>query len=247
MIKKIYLYSTGGDTCNSLSRILDCNYGLHPPDNSFVVNWGTENKINSAFPCRLNFSVSYNKYASSYVLSKKVNTPEIWTDINYIPHSMFPVLGRNIIHSGGTDIAMINKVDDSPARDYYSEYIDKKTELRVHVIGQYTFISEKVANGEYCKKNIAWNLRNGFNYVDIDNKKLGYLKATTVISMAKASIKALGYDFGAVDVIIDKRDRIWVLEVNSAPGLIYKRAIRYAEYFKHKFEKFKERRTIWKK
>jgi D-alanine-D-alanine ligase-like ATP-grasp enzyme len=37
---------------------------------------------------------------------------------------------------------------------------------------------------------------------------------------AVAACAALGLDFGAVDLVVDKRDRLpYILEVNTAPGL----------------------------
>jgi D-alanine-D-alanine ligase-like ATP-grasp enzyme len=41
----------------------------------------------------------------------------------------------------------------------------------------------------------------------------------------------MNLDFGAVDIITDENQVIWVLEVNTAPGLIKSTAEAYAEVF----------------
>jgi glutathione synthase/RimK-type ligase-like ATP-grasp enzyme len=51
--------------------------------------------------------------------------------------------------------------------------------------------------------------------------------------LAQQAIDALGYDFGAVD-IIRRRDKLYVLEVNSSPGLEDRKLQLYADYFKQK-------------
>jgi glutathione synthase/RimK-type ligase-like ATP-grasp enzyme len=47
------------------------------------------------------------------------------------------------------------------------------------------------------------------------------------------TVEILGLDFGAVDIIWNKKqDRYYVLEVNTAPGLEGETVVRYANAFK---------------
>ena len=47
------------------------------------------------------------------------------------------------------------------------------------------------------------------------------------------TIKALKLDFGAVDIIRAKNGKLYVLEVNTAPGLEERKLQIYADYFKN--------------
>ena len=51
-------------------------------------------------------------------------------------------------------------------------------------------------------------------------------------TIAVNAVKALGLDFGAVDIIYnEKENQYYVLEVNTAPGLEGTTLIKYAERF----------------
>jgi glutathione synthase/RimK-type ligase-like ATP-grasp enzyme len=52
-----------------------------------------------------------------------------------------------------------------------------------------------------------------------------------LIELARKAIETLGYDFGAVD-IIRKKNKLYILEVNSSPGLEDRKLNEYTEYFK---------------
>jgi glutathione synthase/RimK-type ligase-like ATP-grasp enzyme len=40
-----------------------------------------------------------------------------------------------------------------------------------------------------------------------------------VREVAKKAVKSLGYLYGAVDLAVDGQGKVWVFEVNSAPGM----------------------------
>ena len=55
-----------------------------------------------------------------------------------------------------------------------------------------------------------------------------------VLDVASRTIKALGLDFGGVDIIYDKAShKAWALEVNTAPGLKERSASLYAQAIAH--------------
>ena len=55
--------------------------------------------------------------------------------------------------------------------------------------------------------------------------------------MAIAACNALGYDFGAVDIVMDRLGSLYVLEVNSAPALqVEDRLDKYVEYFREQHD-----------
>lgn len=100
----------------------------------------------------------------------------------------------------------------------FTKYIPKIAEYRVHVIGDRTSVRQKFGR-RGAEKN--WRIRthdNGFvysrnisNLVDSDRVEYVGFKA----------VRALGLDFGAVDIVYNRRtDSLYVLEVNTAPGLM---------------------------
>ena len=66
---------------------------------------------------------------------------------------------------------------------------------------------------EEGKMQPIWNLETGFTYRIVQGKR-----PIGVIPAAKAAVAALSLDFGAVDIITKGTD-VYVLEVNTAPGL----------------------------
>lgn len=135
-----------------------------------------------------------------------------------------PVLGRKIKHTQGKDIVFIgneSEIGMNPPRDFYVEFMSIDKEYRYHVVGDKVIPTLKYdgqteGKGGYCR-----------------NSKTGWKMTTcrprrSVTRIALAAVKALGLDFGAVD-IIESDGEIYVLEVNTAPALIDVRATQYAE------------------
>lgn len=99
----------------------------------------------------------------------------------------------------------------------YVKYIKKDAEFRVHVVrGQVIDIQRKVRDPDREPTN--WQVRsheNGFIYVRQDVTLTPEMER-----QAKLALEITGLDFGAVDIIYNRRqDKYFVLEVNSAPGL----------------------------
>lgn len=131
-----------------------------------------------------------------------------------------------------------------PQARVYTEAIDKGREYRVHVGYQQTQreyriidITRKIrrpdAEGE---RGFIWNHDNDFIFV-----REGVTAATIprrLRDAAMAAVNSLGLHFGAVDIVVPRRGRIsiqdmpvYVLEVNTAPGMEGTTLERYAEFF----------------
>ena len=135
----------------------------------------------------------------------------------------FPILGRKFYHHGGKDIQVIKSKDDFIECDYYIEFLPVQKEYRVHVFNQECIsISRKVDGDEnvFCR-----NYATGWRFKEVR------IYPNEIESLAKSSVKVLGLDFGAVDIIISN-SKAYVLEVNTAPGIIQKRAELYATKIK---------------
>ena len=131
----------------------------------------------------------------------------------------FPALARRMTGHGGTDIVPVFEPKEVPWRirsgwDWFSSYIPTKTEYRVWVYrGECLDVYEKVMNRPDSYKYIGRNFRNGFDFEPC-------VKPKDAVSQGVQAIHALGLDFGAVDMLRGEDGKIYVLEVNTAPGVI---------------------------
>lgn len=161
--------------------------------------------------------------------------PEFWEDRNSIPDDAFPVVCRTVLagHSG-EGIVIANNRDELVPASLYVKYVKKQEEYRIHVgrrNGDLVVISMQRKARRTEHENPNWqvrNLANGFIYAraDVDPPR----------SVIDGAIRALGctdLDFGAVDVIYNRRDdRAYVLEINTAPGNTGTTTQDYIDYFR---------------
>jgi glutathione synthase/RimK-type ligase-like ATP-grasp enzyme len=159
----------------------------------------------------------------------------------------YPVLARNLHHHGGFDIRFCkNRIRAVRAlragRAYFTRYIPSTTEYRVWIyrrrhLGTY----EKVlAHPELKRRMIGRNHKNGYAFQLVHEANI----PRTAVEMAIRSVGALGLDFGAVDVLLGRDGKFYVLEVNSAPGVqgparlaIQSLAKRIAKWVEHGYPK----------
>ena len=107
---------------------------------------------------------------------------------------------------------------------HFMEFVEASHELRVHIFqGKSIRISEKSF------------------FID-ENGKKDYttikptIKRKRVRRAAKKAVKALGLDFGAVDILATDDNTPYVLEVNSSPGLGGSMPALYAKVFKEWYD-----------
>lgn len=106
-----------------------------------------------------------------------------------------------------------------PDRDLYMLWSNKHRQFRVHVVRGRTLVRELHWERDEPKPEI-WNHQNGFVSVIPDLTRTNTLRSPTLITTkATHAVAALGLDFGAVDVMVTTSGGIYVLEVNTAPGL----------------------------
>ena len=137
-----------------------------------------------------------------------------------MPNTMtFPLLARRLRGHGGQDIAPVFQPEEIPWRiaagwEWFSQYLPVETELRIWVfrdklLGAY----EKVMRRPENYVNIGRNFANGFDFTPIPAPIEAY-------KLAVKSIRAIGYDFAAVDMLEGKDGLLYVLETNTAPGAL---------------------------
>lgn len=123
-------------------------------------------------------------------------------------------------HSGeGIEVITQDNMGNMPVAPLYTKGITgQRREWRIHVFdGVITHVQVKRRRNGYAEDP---NYRE-----DVRNHSTGWIYATENINPSQAvlrnaveAVRAMGLDFGAVDVI-SHRDNAWVLEVNTAAGL----------------------------
>lgn len=142
------------------------------------------------------------------------------------------VLCRKLLRANsGKGIVIAKEEDELVPAPLYVKYIRKEKEYRLHVF-----------NGEIIdmieKKRKSGFMENGLYNRYIRSYEQGWVFTRdgievnlAAMDMAIKACNALGLDFGAVDLVMDKRNNPVVLEVNTAPGLqgttleVYKQAV----------------------
>jgi glutathione synthase/RimK-type ligase-like ATP-grasp enzyme len=143
-----------------------------------------------------------------------------WFIGRIIPEEIrFPLLARKTIGHGGTDIVPVFQKDEVAWRskagwDWFSQYVPVHSEFRVWVFrGEHLDTYEKRMKRPSEYKYIGRNFRNGFDFEPATFQ-------ADVFDQASKALKALKLDFGAIDLLRGTDDKVYVLEVNTAPGVI---------------------------
>lgn len=217
-----------------------------PSNNKTIINWGNSEIPAGYQTCRilndpLHVSTMSNKFSSFRQFSESgVRVPD-YTESGAEAYSWFRkgniVVGRSLLRaSGGAGITIFDPEEITPD-DFggiannakvrlYVKYIPKKHEYRIHLFkdaNNDTIIIDTQRKGLSSQANreeISWkvrNLANGFVFVRND----GHTPHEDVFHQARLAFDASRLDFGAVDVIFNEsREEAYVLEINTAPGLI---------------------------
>ena len=238
------------------SRTPNTNNNVLNVENSIVVRWGTRENIVTN-----NTTIIYNKVSGienatnkltsrQKFIENKVSCPSLITPQN-VNSEHLPIIARPFIHSKGKNFIILDTIDKfknhyDSSRYYYSNFIDKIREFRVH-LGHSKVLAlmekKKPQNG-----NIAWNRalndEEPFDYVpwnQIDEQNL-----KNVLIEAIKAVNCLGLDMGGVDVMLDADNNVFVLEVNTAPTLNSSEYVakRWGMYWNWLFNK-ETRREHW--
>ena len=144
-----------------------------------------------------------------------------WFAGDHIPKGFsFPALARKMSGHGGEDLIPVFEPQEVPWRrqagwDWFSSYVPVKTEYRVWMFRDECLdVYEKVMRSPGDYAYIGRNFRNGFDFEPC------VVPPREAIRQARLVIKALSFDFGAVDMLHGLDGEIYVLECNTAPGVI---------------------------
>lgn len=193
----------------------------------YLINWGTTELLSVPDGAKLlNYSAAINiardKLATFNALKEQgfENIPDFWTsppdatergkDIVLERHSLTGQSGSGIVVKRHSET-----LDPCPL---YVRYVRKRREFRVHVFqGQAIAVQEKKRESEAeqtADQKLIRNRDNGWVFCVLDVQEPDGLRSIAVDAVAK-----IGLDFGAVDMILGKDEKLYVLEVNTKPGL----------------------------
>jgi len=131
------------------------------------------------------------------------------------------ILARLDQLSGGMDILIVgpHNLADIYAYDFYVERLSCQRELRVHCWGGAAIATQVKVIPPGCT-NFIHSYVNGCTFSQhLGRWGIGAELATQAQGLALRAVEAVGLDFGAVDLMLTRRGKLYVLEVNSAPGI----------------------------
>lgn len=200
-----------------------------PKTNDLIINWGNSHPPNFGTLGIINdpnaVAIAINKIDSFRMFDiHGVRCPK-WTT-NYEEALDWINRGRKVVcrslinGNSGNGITMASNNTGLIKVPLYVEYKKKAKEFRVHVF------KEKIIDVvEKRKRNGFNNLLNANTYIRSHNNGWVFCRNNIeepkeLREIALKAIKALGLDFGAIDIIWNKYENLcYILEINTAPGL----------------------------
>jgi glutathione synthase/RimK-type ligase-like ATP-grasp enzyme len=246
----IYAYKAGSQSAKLLAKglgvkcIKHANSKFRGNNNKRVINWGSSVLPEEVMRCFVfnhlkAVSCASNKLLAFEAMARAgVRVPDFTTDREAAEESLavwVTVVVRHKLNGhSGEGIELVSDVAQLPDAPLYVKYIGKSDEYRVHVVdSKVIHIQRKARRKDVPDDQVNWQVRNhanGFIFAH-GAEALGHVPPDVILESIKA-VEALGLDFGAVDVIVGKKDgKAYVLEVNTAPGLTGTTLDKYVEAF----------------
>lgn len=259
----VYPYNMGSHSATALAHALSTrkvypDRKYRPHNNHVIINWGS-----GACPKWGGEAHWLNHWKYVEVAGNKLSTlnklndagipvPHFSTDLNYVRENLTDEysaqwVARKVLrgHSGegielimgGTQYGLGESVWPTaplytvwPTAPLYTKYIKKRNEYRVHVLWDRVIdVQEKrVREGSEGNNFQIRSHANGWVFC-----RDSITESATRDQLAVDAVRALGLDFGAVDIIYNSYiDTYFVLEVNTAPGLEGQTLDNYVEAFR---------------
>jgi len=238
---KIAPYKLFSKSAKALSKALGVKRlipgsSYRPGYRTTVINWGSSS-CNYPGATIINrpeaVKVAANKLLTFQALKRAgVPVPEFTTDrhaaLEWQRQGLRIVARQKLNAHTGEGLIIVQTNDALPHAPLYVKYVRKEKEYRVHVFrGQIIDLTEKrKRHGAETINPYVRNLSSGWVFC-----RTGLYPSEQVKTQSIRAVQALGLDFGAVD-IIERNGQVWVLEVNSAPGLEATTLTKYTEAFR---------------
>ena len=251
---KVFPYNRASVSAKALANALGVrriSNEHEPRRNDVVINWGNSSRV---FYARTGFDL--NKHEAIAIACNKLKTFQTLTaagfehipnyctsqheasDMLYIATNGGETLGKESIYCrtsltghSGSGIVIAKNIYQFVEAPLYTLGTKHKYEFRVHVFkGKVIDVQQKKRRADYTGPNTGIrNHSNGYIYARADIEVPDEL-----LSSAIQAVNLLGLDFGAVDVGYRERDnRVFVFEINTAPGLVGTTLEKYVDTFKN--------------
>jgi len=241
---KVYPYKLGSQSAKALALALGVKR-VRPTYNArrsdVLINWG-----NSRCSSIVHASHDLNKHSAIALASNKLKTfnklngmgftnipdytahieeAESWLQDGHKVYARQTLTGHS-----GSGIVIVGPSDPLVYAPLYTKETKHKHEYRVHVFkGKVLDIQQKKKRHGTVGGSGIRNHSNGWIYARCDISPPDEL-----LTSAVQAVNILGLDFGAVDIGHRLRDnKIFLFEVNTAPGLVGTTLDKYAQAFRN--------------
>ena len=243
---KLYPYNQASESAKALANALGIKRIKHEgkvlniPE-QIVINWGSSNWARPVVPKQIlnvpgNVRVATNKLQSFNALKGHVSIPDFTESLEeankWLAEGVTVVERHKLTGHSGEGVRIVEPGEELQRAPLYVKYIPKVNEYRLHVFrDKVFFVQRKSRKEEVPNEEVNWKVRNlkgGFIYANQNIEVAEQAKQQAIIA-----VQTLGLDFGAVDIIYNKRhNTYYVLEVNTACGLAGTTLDKYVEVFK---------------
>lgn len=242
---KLYTYNQGSASAKALAEALGIKRIKHEGKplqvRGGLINWGSSGFVRAiahdgVFNKPDCVAVAVNKLQSFNALKGNASIPEFTESLEeakkWLAEGVTIVERHKLTGHSGEGVRVVEPGQELQGAPLYVKYIPKKHEYRIHVFrNKAFFVQRKARKNDVPDADVNWKVRNlkgGFIYANQDVDVTEEAKQQAIIS-----IKELGLDFGAVDIIYnEKQNKYYVLEVNTACGLAGTTLDKYVEVFK---------------
>jgi len=241
----IYPYKSGSQSARALKAYMNIKAikregsKFKGSEKKVVINWGNSQLPEEVMKCNVinnpeNVSICSNKKAffehiqqwnaddkdGRFACRIPMSTNDRRVAENWIARGHEVVCRTRLEAHSGEGIVLASTPEDLVDAPLYTMYVKKKQEYRVHIIdSSVVMVQRKARQFGVPNEDVNWKIRNhagGFIFAHNED----HIPPDDVIDQASNCMKAVGLDFGAMDVIYNEsQGKAYVLEVNTAPGL----------------------------
>lgn len=243
----IYPYSPASQSSKDLANAIGIKRAKHEGKaikTDLLINWGASSITREYNGEILNkpqaVAKAVNKLSSFKSLKGHCTLPDFTESLEeankWLAEGATVVARTKLTAHSGEGIVIVDtdSGDKLPEAKLYTRYIPKSDEYRLHVFkNKVFFVQRKARNKDIPDDKVNWKVRNHGNGFVFANKDVVFDNRNAAYDEAIQAVAALGLDFGAVDLIYNKRHgKYYVLEVNTACGLSGSTLDAYAKVFK---------------
>jgi glutathione synthase/RimK-type ligase-like ATP-grasp enzyme len=198
--------------------VVKAEHGI--PD--FLIRWGNAMPVRVSGP-ELNPPQAISNASNKLRAFRKFTEAEVsiprFTDSRYeaiqLQNEGYTIFGRTVTGSKGRGIVIYPPGAEVGHHQLYTAFIPNVREYRLHVVSDSVIRTQRKYPERVGAREDApiKNVEHGFVFKAPQNKLHKHRE-----DLAINACKALGLDFGAVDMVIDHAGTAYVLEINTAPA-----------------------------